>query len=469
MKRTNRLGIGLLALMVAVLVTAVLPTSAFPVAAAAEPAGSGPDSALQVDNAWHSINPNRSRWYTFYYNGDGSQVQVRLQVEPENAAGFEVWTPEEAQRWRLGLDVDPVGQGSPDPNQANTLVWSGSFSIPGAYYVVVSHSGSQPGPAYYLLQVSGGGVSLAAPTPTPKPKPAKPTPVPPFKPSGKLVFQTTFGGPFYSINADGSNLQRITDGIDPAWSPDGRQIAFSRFRDPRGIYVIKADGSDEHRVFDWSAARWPNWSSDGQQILFSRATGKGRQDETTFCFFGFCFTLPAFPHWRLGLVNVSDGSFREPPSTQITHAPAWSPDGKRVAYDDIQGIRIQTFDDQDSYFVTSDAYDTSPAWSPDGKRIAFVRRQHDHWEIYVVNEDTRGLRRLTDTPKKPNGQVAYSAAPAWSPDGNYIAFLTDRTGKGEIWVMRADGSQQKPMFKEELKGLRLEYGHLSDRALSWTK
>ena len=101
--------------------------------------------------------------------------------------------------------------------------------------------------------------------------------------------------------------------------------------------------------------------------------------------------------------------------------------------------------------------------------MAFVRRQHDHWEIYVVDADGRNLKRLTVAPKRPDGSIANSASPAWSPDGQHLAFLTDRTGKWEMWVMRANGSQPRPMFAKALDGLTLEYSHLGERAISWTR
>jgi Tol biopolymer transport system component len=69
-------------------------------------------------------------------------------------------------------------------------------------------------------------------------------------------------------------------------------------------------------------------------------------------------------------------------------------------------------------------------------RIAFVSDRHGNQEIYVMNADGSGLTRLTDNPAEDN-------SPVWSPDGKYIAFVSTRDGNSEIYVMRADGSQQK--------------------------
>jgi hypothetical protein len=61
-----------------------------------------------------------------------------------------------------------------------------------------------------------------------------------------------------------------------------------------------------------------------------------------------------------------------------------------------------------------------------------------------------------------------NVAPAWSPDGSQIAFLTDRTGHWEMWVMSADGSNQRPLFPDgTLDGLTLQYNNVDERMLSW--
>lgn len=463
------------------LAVAILLTGS-PIATAA---GTGPDDAVAPVTDWQPLDARESHWYAFQYAGDGSQIQVRLEVEPAESATFVVWTPEQIRRWGLGEYVEPIGRGSDDPSTGGGPLWSGNFNDAGTYYVVVEHAGDQLGTSYYLLTVSGDGVSLSTPTPeapptTPKPTQSRAKPDAASEPTGKLAFQRTLGGDIYTINADGTNLQRITSGMDPTWSPGGEQIAFTRWRDPRGVWVVDADGSSERRVFDWNEARWPSWSPDGSQILFSRQHG-GRMEEKKRCFRGHCFTVPAKPHWKLGIVNPDDGTFREPSSADIAQAPAWAPDGApgggRIVYAGEHGLVIQSIDGGTFYEITHDARDTSPVWSPDGDQVAFVRRQHDHWEIYVVDTDGGNLTRLTDTPIRPDGTPGSSVSPAWSPSGQHVALLTDQTGRWEMWVMDADGSNQRPMFDTELDGLRsntslavtLEYTFQGERAISWTR
>jgi TolB protein len=455
--------------MSVLLAVAVVMAGTVTVAAAG---GTGPDDARVPPGDWQSIEAGEEHWYAFQYVGDGSQIRVLLEAVPEGGASFSVWTPEEARRWRAGSEVDPIGRGAPDPSAPGKLAWTGGFNDKGTYYAVVESSSGQPATTYYQLTISGDGVWLSASpsTTASTPEPTKPKQAAPTAPTGKLAFQTSVGGDIYSINADGSGLQRITSGMDPTWSPDGKQLAFIRWTEPRGVWVVDVATGNEWRAFDWSAPRWTSWSPEGDEILLSRVMG-GRQDPTEFCFRGFCFTFPANPHWKMGVVLSDGSSFYEPkpPESQTSRAPDWSPAGDRVVFADIQGLRVQNLDGSDSYQITADSRDTSPIWSPDGSLVAFVRRMHDHWEVYVVDAGGNNLVRLTDTPKKPNGEVASSASPVWSPDGQSIAFLTDRTGEWDIWIMAADGSGQKPMFDTAIDGLALEYASLAERAVSWTE
>jgi Tol biopolymer transport system component len=91
----------------------------------------------------------------------------------------------------------------------------------------------------------------------------------------------------------------------------------------------------------------------------------------------------------------------------------------------------------------------APAWSPDGSRIAFhSEQQAGNWDIYVMDADGGNITRLTTDPAtdgfpdwSPDGTTGPGGStPAWSPDGARIAFDSDRTGRSEIYVMDADGT-----------------------------
>ena len=75
----------------------------------------------------------------------------------------------------------------------------------------------------------------------------------------------------------------------------------------------------------------------------------------------------------------------------------------------------------------------TPAWSPDGRKLAFVSRRDGNSEIYVINADGSGQENLTQHP-------ARDSHPSWSRDGRKLAFVSRRDGNSEIYVMNADGS-----------------------------
>jgi len=321
---------------------------------------------------------------------------------------------------------------------------------------------------WLIDDLSLGDRQALLPTPTPQGHSSSGQRRPAPRLAGKLVFQTSSGGDIYVINADGTGRRRLTDGLDPAWSPDGSQVALSRWREPRGVWIVQADGSGERRLFAWSESRTPAWSPDGSQIAFVRQHG-GRLDEVEKCFWHWCFTLPPDLHWTLGVLRVDDGSLSEPPASNASLAPTWSPKGDRLVYHGQQGLMWTDLTDASTgRFETSSGWDTSPAYSPDGATIAFVGRVHTHWEIFVMNADGSGRQQLTSSGSLDQ-EARHSVSPAWSPDGKQIAFLSNRGGPWRIYVMSADGSQQRPMFGAKLDDLGLRYGFAGERVLSWSR
>lgn len=105
-----------------------------------------------------------------------------------------------------------------------------------------------------------------------------------------------------------------------------------------------------------------------------------------------------------------------------------------------EGLRVAPTGDLNNYEpLTNNDADTSPSISPDGSQVAFMSQREGNWDIYVINIDGSNLRRITT-------DAADDGLPIWSPDGQAIAFVSNRGGPWAVWAMTPNGSGQRQLF-----------------------
>lgn len=250
--------------------------------------------------------------------------------------------------------------------------------------------------------------------------------------TSKLVFVNNATGrkELYISDYDGRNARRLTNDnsivILPRLSPDGSRIVFTSYMSGNpDMYLINRDGKGRKKLSSKAGLNVsPSWVPDNQ---------------------GIAVTLSVDGPPNIYLMDLA-GNVRQRLTTHsgADTAPTFSPDGGQIAFtSDRAGaphIYIMNTDGSGTRRITTASHCDSAAWSPDGQAIVYVKGgSREKFDIYSIEVLTGVERRLT-------WGTGDSENPSWSPDGRFVLFASNRRGKYELYVMQADGSEQKPIL-----------------------
>ena len=236
---------------------------------------------------------------------------------------------------------------------------------------------------------------------------------------GRVAFVVTtlseerdeYGSSIWVVDADGGGApRRFTAGPkrdrDPRWSPDGTRLAFVSEREGKTkgqLYVMPADGGEPTRLTDERhGVTDPVWSPDGRRLAFTARVGGWQEPE-----------------------REEDKQKSKPARVITTLKYRWN--GEGFTYDRRRHVFVVAAEGGPARQLTDgDWDDADPAWSPDGRAIAFSSARHpdrdrdDCGDIWLVAADGGEARRVTDT-------LGPAALPAFSPDGRTLAYLGRRS------------------------------------------
>ena len=274
----------------------------------------------------------------------------------------------------------------------------------------------------------------------------------------------------YLLSLDSSAIRKLTSpglpgDYNPAFSPDGRTLAFNRgSQGVTSIYTLPVAGGEERRLITGSQFGWGlAWTQDGRNIVFGRAGWLAKSGwlwkisrnggEPERLQFGQEGTEPSIRGnrlvyarqvtnlniWRrkLDSLHASDPAERFLTSTTIESGPQFSPDGKVVVFESTRSgaheIWMYRGDGSNPVQLTHlDSVTGTPRWSPDGERIAFDSRAPGNADIFVVDSWSGSLHNLTS-------EASTDVVPSWSRDGRWIYFASDRSGEWQVWKMQSAG------------------------------
>ena len=274
----------------------------------------------------------------------------------------------------------------------------------------------------------------------PAPAPIRNGSLPSVSPDGShiaFISNRTGNNDLFVVAADGTGEAQLTNTSERedivGWTSDSKRVVFSVFdKDKSTLYEIDLEGKQRQAAV--VAGRSPAISPSGKEVVYWSG------DWTAMRVFVAALDGSSTPR------QINDG-------TSIAWNTRWSPDGKQIAFtgknDPKSELAIFLVNADGSahrqltHVPAEEGAAEGPAWSRDGRKIAFQvlsRVQKGMAHIWIVDVSTGEARKLA-----AHDQVYLDETPSWFPDGERIAFQSDRSGRMEVWVMNADGTNAKQL------------------------
>jgi TolB protein len=231
----------------------------------------------------------------------------------------------------------------------------------------------------------------------------------------------------YTIGLDGHDVQPVTRNgainLSPAWSPDGKSIAWTSYKKANPDIYIKDLTSGRTRTLSnvKGVNTSPDFSPDGNVVALARSV-EGDSE---------IFLVDARTGAQIRQLTQGGG---------IDVSPDFASDGKQIAFASersggSQVYLVPTGGGEAKRVTFTGDFNIDPVISPDQSKIAWVGRSEGGFDIYVADLDGRNVVRLTQ-------DMADNEDPTWSPDSKYVVFSSTRNGKSELWISTADGRSQ---------------------------